>query len=111
VNDDQFHAFLGIGRTLFDLGTVGGDNSVATALSDSGHVAGFSDFQSGSVGFHAFLLLNGGTMLDLGTLGGSISSATAVNNLGQVIGDSTRAGDEENHGFFYNGVLRDLGTL
>ncbi|HXJ56569.1 MAG TPA: HYR domain-containing protein [Verrucomicrobiae bacterium] len=110
VGDAELHGFLAVGHTLFDLGTLGGANSLATSVSDSGYVVGYSEIVGGSVDFHAFLRAGSG-LIDLGTLGGSLSSASAVNNVGRVIGDSTIAGDLENHAFFYDGTLHDLGTF
>src|SRR5260370_26017069 len=50
---------------------------------------------------------------DLGTLGGTFSGAIAVSNSGQVVGESTTAGDTENHAFSWTagGGMVDLGTL
>src|SRR2546430_5431430 len=65
-----------------DLGTLGGNFSIARALNAAGQVAGFSNTASGDQ--HAFLW-DGTTMRDLGTLGGNLSNATtALNAAGQV---------------------------
>jgi probable HAF family extracellular repeat protein len=52
-------------------------------------------------------------MIDLGTLGGTQSIALAVNASGQVVGQSTTAGDTEQHAFSWtqSGGMIDLGTL
>ena len=51
------------------------------------------------------------TMTDLGTLGGLSSEPVAINEAGQVIGYSYLAGDDTQHGFFWDGgVMTDLGT-
>ena len=74
-----------------DLGTLGGNFSVAKGLNDAGQVAGASTTASGDQ--HAFLW-DGTTMRDLGTLGGNSSGAWAVNDVGQVAGSSnTASGD------------------
>ncbi len=75
------------GWTLVDLGTLGGPESHAAAVSDSGLVAGCADTASG---VHAFVWRDG-TMQDLGTAtdsGAGNSCALAVNDAGIVAGRS-----------------------
>ncbi len=112
VGDTEYHAFSGIGLTLFDLGTLGGAVSSATAISDAGYVTGYSYVSLVNLDYHGFLLRNNGVMRDLGTLGGSTSAGKDVNSAGQVTGDSAMPGDATVHAFLYgNGAMRDLGTL
>jgi probable HAF family extracellular repeat protein len=90
-----------------DLGTLGGDFSIACAVNAAGEVAGWGTTASGSP--HAFVW-RGGQMLDLGTLDGGWSRAHGINDAGDVVGTSSvgRAG----HAFLVRrGVMRDLGTL
>jgi probable HAF family extracellular repeat protein len=77
--------------TVVDLGTLGGPGSYATAVSDTGFVAGCSDVMP--QGVHAFLYYRG-VMRDLGTAtdDGGNSCALAVNDAGTAAG---RAGDGE----------------
>ena len=94
--------------TTLDLGTLGGNTSVAAALNAAGHVAGGSTTATGEE--HAFFW-DGTTMRDLGTLGGNFSDALALNGAGQVAGTSTTASGDQ-HAFFWDGtIMRDLGTL
>ena len=94
--------------TTLDLGTLGGNASVAAALNAAGHVAGRSTTATGEE--HAFFW-DGTTMRDLGTLGGNFSDALALNGAGQVAGTSTTASGDQ-HAFFWDGTtMRDLGTL
>jgi len=75
------------GWTLVDLGTLGGPESHAAALSNSGIVAGCADTASG---VHAFVYRDG-TMRDLGTATdppSGASCALAVNDAGVVAGRS-----------------------
>ena len=101
-------AFLTSGGPLEDLGTLGGPDSYAYGISDSGQISGKASIGSA---YHAFLA-SGGTMQDLGTLGGSNSSARAVNALGVTAGYSELAGDGSAHAFVDDGAgMLDLGTL
>jgi probable HAF family extracellular repeat protein len=104
---------------IFNLGTLGGNNSYGYAVNDAGQVAGYSS-TSGNTSRHAFRYDGtpgaGGVMRDLGTLGGIESEAYGVNNAAQVAGYSY---DFQGaiHAFRYDGtpgtggVMRDLGTL
>jgi probable HAF family extracellular repeat protein len=88
-------------RGVLDLGTLGGNGSVAWTINDAGQVAGDSlndipdDLNaSGVIGLpgttqtHSFLWQRG-VMQDLGTLGGTGSGTYAINERGQVVGLST----------------------
>jgi len=59
---------------MTDLGTLGGTESLARGINDSGQVVGYSATASGH--WYAFLYY-GGTMADLGTLGGPTAMHTA----------------------------------
>ena len=88
AGDQTYHAFLWSGGFLRDLGTLGGNNSKALWISDSGLVVGRADFSPQSTAHHAFLWKNG-VMTDLGTLGlCQLSTAVVVNSKGQAVGDT-----------------------
>ena len=95
--------------TVTDLGTLGGSNSYATGINNSGQVVGYADTSSGST--HAFLYSNG-TMADLGTLSGASSSyGLGTNNNGQVVGYTYAANGSYRAFLYSNGTMADLGTL
>ena len=101
-------AALAVQYTITDLGTLGGTQSFAYGINNSGQVVGYSDTSSGNQ--HAFLY-SGGVMQDLGTLGGTSSGANGINNSGQVVGGSFPSSGH-GHAFLYSGgVMQDLGTL
>jgi probable HAF family extracellular repeat protein len=93
-----------------DLGTLGGSESHAWGINNSGQVVGYS-YITGDSTEHAFLY-DGTAMNDLGTLGGSWSYAYGINNSGQVVGLSSITGDSALHAFLYDGGnMIDLNTL
>jgi probable HAF family extracellular repeat protein/parallel beta-helix repeat protein len=104
-------AFVYTGGRMTPVAGLGGSQSAATAINDSGQIAGFSTLADNR-NSHAFLTSVSGPARDLGTLGGSSSFALALNNPGQVVGESLIRGDRFFHAFLYsNGRMTDLGTL
>lgn len=83
-------------KPLTDLGTLGGNNSIATAVNGAGEVVGSANTAAGDL--HAFVSTAQRRMVDLGTLGGFSSEAKAVNDDGQVVGDAMTAGLDQ-HAF------------
>lgn len=97
--------------TIIDLGSLGGDSSVAFGLAGEDKVVGTSRNASGEM--HAFFWTAAlQSMQDLGTLGGSFSVAYALNSSDQIVGQST-TGSGEFHAFITTPgqAMDDLGTL
>ena len=69
--------------TVTDLGTLGGTESIATAINASGEITGGATTSAGA--YHAFLYANG-SMKDLGTLGGPSSQGQGINKSGEIAG-------------------------
>ena len=91
-----------------DLGTLGGNQSKAFAISAQSHVVGQALTSGGAT--HAFLYVS--SMSDLGTLtGGTSSAALAVNSTDQVAGQSTVTGGAQHAFVLVGGTLFDLGTF
>lgn len=108
--DGTFRGFLWTPQNGYTvLGTLGGANSYAMAVNDSGAVAGNSQTATGYA--HAFVD-SGGVMTDLGTLGGNFSYGYGINAAGDVVGYSALGGSAATHAFLdVNGVMVDLNSL
>ena len=111
LSDSTFHGFLYTHGSMLDLGTLGGQFSVAVDVNDHSQVTGYATLL-GDVEVHGFLYARG-VMTDMGTLGGSAVFPSAMNEDGAVTGNATTAGDIETHAFLYRrgaGML-DLNNL
>lgn len=93
------HAALYNGTSVLDLGTLGGTQSRANGINDSGQVVGDADV-TGGTGQHAFLY-SGGKMTDLNsfvsTTGLVLNRANSVSNTGYITGSGTIGG--QSHAF------------
>src|SRR4051795_4058184 len=131
TGDATSHAFLwkpatpnGTSGTMNDLGSLGGTESIGSAITASGQISG-SSLTTGDAAHHAYLWKpsapNGtaGTMFDLLTLGGTDSFGGAINAGGQVAGFSRTTGNSRYHAFLWtptvpngtSGTMQDLTTL
>ncbi len=136
----EYHAVLWGHDGITDLGTLGGNLSMAFSANNHGQVVGgalntipdpwwlvsyplnplgdFYVFGPGATQSHAFLWQDG-TMQDLGTLGGPDSVAYSVNEHAQIAGQSFTnnipnpvTGLPTAHPFLWeDGEMRDIGTL
>jgi probable HAF family extracellular repeat protein len=102
VLNGNLHAFLYQGEEMQDLGTLGGNQSVALDLNDDGVVVGWANTSTGSR--HAFIYRNG-TMADLNDAvapgsGWVLEEAVAINAYGQITGNGSYEGVA--HAFLLN---------
>ena len=108
------HAFFWEDGLMTDLGTLGGDNSEALWLNESGEVVGSADLPGPSGNqTHDAVLWKNGKIYDLGTVPGDpCSRGRGLNSRGQVVGGSS---DCHNflHAFLWEegGPMVDLNTL
>jgi probable HAF family extracellular repeat protein len=112
VDDSNSHAFVASATlVLTDLGTLGGDYSYASDISDNGQITGEASNRAGDI--HAFLWTSAGGMRDLGTLGGNSSVGRSINENGQVAGETRIGTGVATRAFrFTEGVgMVSLGTL
>ena len=94
---------------MHDLGTLGGDQSSASAINEIGHVVG-SAWAADRLN-HAFLWTPEVGMIDLGTLGGYSSDAVDINDRDEVTGRSYNPSSERRAFHWANGVMTDLGAF
>ena len=91
------HAFLWQNGKLTDLSTLGGKQSQAVAINDTGDIIGWSDTKAtnrfGDQINHAFAWQKG-RLTDLGTLAGGQSEPVALNDHGQIVGSGTTESGE-----------------
>lgn len=96
------------------LGTLGGAQSAAWGINDSGRIAGSANNASGAARAVAWDRDGGaGSISDLGTLGGSNSYGIGISSAGDIAGYSQVAGNTAYHAtvFHADGTKTDLGTL
>jgi len=89
---------------ITDLGTLGGTESLASAINESGQVAGWA--MRSDLALHAFFY--DGAMHDLGTIGGNQSAAWGVNRVGTVAGTSLSVLGNTKAFVYSDGVRRSL---
>ena len=108
ITDEEFekvHGFFYSGGKMSDIGTLGGEFSVASGLNDNGQVVGTSVTSREEV--RGFLWQNG-KMTRIGTLGGPFSTANGINNKGEVVGFSTISSGSVHSFVWKDGNMRDI---
>jgi probable HAF family extracellular repeat protein len=101
------HATLWSAGKATDLGTLGGTNSGAAAISDSGQIVGQAETASGAQ--HA-ASWTGTKITDLGTLGGTNSYADAINTSGEIVGAAETSSGVQHAALFVGGKVVDLNS-
>jgi len=97
--------------TITDLGTIGGTQSKAFALNNSGRIVGSSTPSGVGLSARPFAWTNG-TIVDIGTFGGDSGAANGVNELGNTVGNTATA-TNNGHAFIWSSIFGkvDIGTL
>jgi probable HAF family extracellular repeat protein len=110
LGEEAYHAFLWADGAMTDLGTLGGANSGASAISPTGDVVGWSETAVGET--HATAWSPDGQIADLGTIGNLISVARSINERGQIVGTSYSADYTDTRAFlFEDNMMIDLAPL
>ena len=111
-------AFIYSGGSLTELGTFGGDASVANAINARGQVAGYASVASDGNDWpdpqRYASVYRDGQQTNLGSLGGLVSEANDINDGGFVAGWSLLGDGFGERPFLFSPLensLRDLGTL
>jgi len=86
---------------VFDLGTMGGKESVANDINDKGEIVGWANLADGAQ--HAFLWRNG-AMEDITPFRETFSDARGINNFTSVVGYLNGMKDSGPHAFYWDSV-------
>jgi probable HAF family extracellular repeat protein len=99
-------AFLYSDGNMTNLGTLGGNNSIATHITDQGMIIGESTTASGAT--HGFYYTAQTGMVDIGTLGGQNTHVSDIDAAGRVLGYSQTATGEWRNFLYVDGTMTML---
>jgi len=102
------------GRSVRDIGTLGGPGAVTRAVNDLGQVAGTSTVNAAGTLNHAYRWSRQTGMVDLGRRLPGESNGEDINNLGQLTGGAVFSPGQARHGFLWTPETRtvvDIGTI
>lgn len=109
LSETEGRAYLYHDGEVQDLGTLGGESSVAVDINESGEILGSSTYGGDTTG--SIFLYKDGVMQDIGILIGMPATALGLNNDGQVTGAASIT-VRDTHAYIYDeGGFTDLGTL
>jgi probable HAF family extracellular repeat protein len=105
------HAQLGVTYAVIDLGSLGGIQSKAYGLNNSGRIVGDSTVSAGTVSAIPFAYTSG-QLTNVGTFGGDTGTAFALNQIGYSVGYAATATNDK-HAFVWSDIFNklDIGTL
>lgn len=100
---------------VIDLGTLGGDSSVAYSINDTGQIVGWAEDSEGNERATLFDPTGDGKNIDLGTLRGDESWAYSINDASQIVGSASNGVDLWRHATLFDptgaGANIDLGAV
>jgi probable HAF family extracellular repeat protein len=105
------HAQLGLTYAIIDLDTLGGVQSKAYGLNNSGRVVGDSTVTAGTVSANPFAYTSG-VLTNVGTFGGDTGTAFALNQIGYSVGYAATPSNDK-HAFIWSDIFNklDIGAL
>jgi probable HAF family extracellular repeat protein len=102
------------GRSVRDIGTLGGPGAIASAVNDLGQVVGTASVNAAGTLSHAYRWSRQTGMIDLGRRLPGESSGTDINNFGQVTGGAVFSPGQARRGFLWTPETRtvvNIGTI